>query len=122
MVHDITPNAQEYYFSSEKCFITELSNSEDDKEMSIAKARVRPGITTCWHRLRGTTERYLILSGCGFVEVGESYSRNVTEGGVVVIPPMTRQRITNTGEEDLIFLVICSPRFLPEVYESLEQD
>ena len=29
------------------------------------------------------------------------------------------QRITNTGEDDLIFLAICSPRFVPDAYEPL---
>jgi mannose-6-phosphate isomerase-like protein (cupin superfamily) len=26
------------------------------------------------------------------------------------------QRVTNTGEEDLVFLAICTPRFRPENY------
>jgi hypothetical protein len=30
---------------------------------------------------------------------------------------MTRQRIHNPGPDDLVFLVICTPRFLPENYE-----
>jgi len=30
-----------------------------------------------------------------------------------------RQRISNIGTNDLIFLAICNPRFTPECYESL---
>jgi oxalate decarboxylase/phosphoglucose isomerase-like protein (cupin superfamily) len=41
-------------------------------------------------------------------------------GDVVLIPPMCRQRITNTGSEDLIFLAICTPRFSNDVYEDIE--
>jgi oxalate decarboxylase/phosphoglucose isomerase-like protein (cupin superfamily) len=33
---------------------------------------------------------------------------------------MCRQRITNTGVDDLVFLAICSPRFSQDVYEDVE--
>lgn len=106
----------EYYFQ-EGCYITEWSNSSDDPDVSVAKARVRPGETTRWHRLLETTERYVLLSGQGLVEVGDMPPTPVSVGDVVVVAPMVRQRITNTGEEDLVFLAICSPRFLPENYQ-----
>ncbi|MFT7559723.1 MAG: mannose-6-phosphate isomerase-like protein (cupin superfamily) [Flavobacteriales bacterium] len=101
----------EYFFDVEGCYITELSNSSDDPDLSIAQARVAPGVTTRWHRLENTTERYCILSGMGIVEVGASLPKEVVAGDVVVIPPMERQRITNCGKEDLVFLAICTPRF-----------
>ncbi len=40
--------SQEYYFD-EGCFITELSNTTDDAQVSIARARVETGKTTKWH-------------------------------------------------------------------------
>jgi hypothetical protein len=33
---------------------------------------------------------------------------------------MCRQRISNLGDDDLLFLAICTPRFEPGCYESLE--
>jgi len=111
---------QEYFFAAEGCYITELSNTPNDPDVSIARARVEPGVTTAWHRLTGVTERYCILSGTGLAEVGDEPAVNVRSGDVVVIAPMQRQRITNTGEEDLIFLAICNPRFTQECYEHLE--
>ncbi len=108
------------FYTDEKCFITELSNSPGDEEVSIARARVEPGVTTRWHRLEETTERYVILSGAGLVEVGDLPPATVGPGDVVIIPPYVRQRITNTGSEQLIFLAICSPRFRPEVYEDVD--
>ena len=106
--------AKEFYIS-EKCQITELSNSPDDPETPIARARVKPGMTTRWHWLEGTTERYYIISGLGVVEVGALPPQRVNAGDVVRIPPMCRQRITNTGPEDLVFLSICPPRFSQDV-------
>lgn len=108
------------YFFREGCFITELSNGEHDPAVSMARARVEPGRTTAWHALRDTVERYLVLDGHGLVEVGDLQPRTVGPGDVVLIPPGCRQRITNTGHGDLIFLAVCSPRFTPEAYVHLE--
>ncbi len=112
---------QEYY-TSERCYITELSNTPEDRQASIVRARVEPGVTTRWHRLRGTFERYYILSGRGRAEVGDLAPREIGPGDIVLIPPMRRQRITNTCSEDLIFLAICTPRFTIDVYEDIDSE
>lgn len=119
IVHnDATP---EYYFE-ERCHISEWWNSPTDRDASIVTARVPPGVTTRLHRLKGTTERYVILEGEGRVEVGELVPETVTRGDVVIIPPGTPQRITNTGGSNLSFLAICTPRFTPDIYEDIESD
>ena len=114
-------NACNEFYMAEGCYITELWNTAQDPGVSIARARVEPGVTTRWHRLIAVTERYCILSGRGSVEVGESLPRVMAAGDTVLIAPMQRQRITNVGAEDLIFLAICTPRFSNEAYEDLEQ-
>ena len=106
--------------TEERCYILELSNSADDPQASIARARVLPGMTTRWHRLRDIAERYVLLEGRGEVEIGELAAQMVSVGDVVRIPPGCRQRIRNTGEVDLIFLAICTPRFEWSAYEDLE--
>ena len=110
---------REYYFR-EGCHINELSNSPGDESVSIARARVAPGSTTRWHRLSGIVERYVILEGRGRVGLGDLPAEPVGPGDVVVIPPGTPQRITCEGPQELVFLAICSPRFVPEAYEDLE--
>jgi oxalate decarboxylase/phosphoglucose isomerase-like protein (cupin superfamily) len=85
-------------YIDEGCFILELSNTPDDPAVSIARARVPRGVTTRWHRVKDTAERY-----------------------VVFIPPSARQRIANIGDTDLIFLAICTPRFVPAAYEAAER-
>lgn len=108
------------FYTPEKCFIIELSNASDDPDVSVARARVLQGVTTRWHRLVGTIERYVILEGNGRVEVGDVPPQDVGAGDVVVIPALCRQRVTNIGQKDLIFLAICTPRFRPESYEDIE--
>ncbi|MDA8402777.1 MAG: cupin domain-containing protein [Desulfobacteraceae bacterium] len=108
------------FYTSEKCHIIELINTPDDPDISIARARVAPGVTTRWHRLAGITERYVILEGTGRMEAGNLPPQDVSAFDAVRIPPACPQRITNTGREDLIFLAICTPRFQPEAYEDID--
>ncbi len=119
IIHNKTDS--EYYFE-ERCFITEFLNSPSDKEVSIARARVEPGVTTRRHRLKDVTERYIILEGKGRVEVGQLAPTEVSPGDVVIIPPGTPQRITNIGDSDLIFLAVCTPRFTQSAYEDIDSD
>jgi len=105
----LRPEAE--YFFEEGCYILELLNDPADPDASVARARVPPGTTTRWHRLRGTAERYVILEGEGIVSIGDHPPVKVRSGDAVLIAPMTRQRIHNTGATDLVFLAICTPRF-----------
>lgn len=120
MVPTILPFAPSVeYEHPEGCHILELSNGPHDPALSIARARVPAGGTTRWHRLVGTTERYVVLEGRGRVEVGDLPPREVGPGDVVLIPPGCRQRIANSGTADLVFLALCTPRFTPAAYEDL---
>ncbi len=112
-------DAEEFYLDH-GCHIRELSSTSNDEAVSIARARVEPGVTTRWHRLQGIVERYLILAGEGVVEVGDLDPTSVTAGDTVIIPPDCPQRIQNTDERDLLFLAICSPRFDPAAYLDTE--
>lgn len=114
------PDPASEYFTAENCHILELSNSADDAAVSIARARVAAGVTTRWHCLHGTIERYVILQGRGSVEVGDSPAEIVTAGDVVYIPADCRQRIRNVGATELTFLAICTPRYVQRAYEDLE--
>ncbi len=114
------PPAVPEVYTAERCHIAELANRPGDPDCSIARARVEPGVTTCWHRLAGVTERYVILAGRGRAEIGDRPPQDVGPGDVLLIPAGARQRIANTGKNDLVFLAVCTPRFQPDCYESLE--
>ena len=116
----IPGSEREEYWFREGCYITEWSNSDADPDVSVARARVEAGRTTRWHRLNAITERYVIIEGRGRAEVGDE-ARDVQPGDVVVIAPGLAQRITNTGNTDLIFLAICTPRFRPENYSEIPE-
>ena len=117
--------SQEYWFE-EGCHITEWLNSPEDPGLSVARARVTPGVTTRLHRLAGIAERYVVLEGEGRVELvgpdsamasADHYVSDIEPGDVVVIPPGVAQRVTNIGQADLVFLALCTPRFTRAAYE-----
>ena len=117
-IHRYEPGHE--YFTHERCYINELVNVAEPESLSVARARVEPGITTQWHQLTGVTERYVIREGRGRVELGDLPSAEVGPGDVVSIPAGVRQRITNIGLDDLVFLCLCTPRFTPDCYRNLE--
>jgi len=98
--------------------IRELANTPAIGAFSLAEARVAPGVTTELHRL-SVDEWYVISEGAGLVEVGGETAA-VGPGDVVAIPAGAHQRITSTGDAELVFLCVCLPRFTPDCYEPLE--
>ncbi|HUV21236.1 MAG TPA: cupin domain-containing protein [Gammaproteobacteria bacterium] len=113
-------DSSQEYETAERCHITEIANDAGDESLSIARARVDVGVTTAWHRLHGTGERYIIVSGAGLVEVEGIEATAVGPGDVVRIPPGKAQRIANTGNRQLIFYAVCTPPFTEQVYINLE--
>jgi len=115
------PQESEEYLTDEGCHILETWNRLDDSAVSIARARVEPGVATRLHRLEGIAERYVIIEGRGRVEVDTLPPSLVAPGDVVYIPSGCSQRIVNLGDTDLVFLAVCTPRFIPDAYEDVER-
>ena len=80
-----------------------------------------PGVQTQLHSL-AVAERYLIEQGEGLMELDGGEAVRVRVGDSVLIPAGCAQRITSVGKVDLLFLCVCTPRFLPEHYTNLELD
>lgn len=108
------------FATEERCHILEWWNDPTDQDVSIARARVAPGVTTALHRV-SVHERYLILEGTGRARIGDLEPSEVRPGDVVVIPAGVAQQITNIGDVDLVFACVCTPRFRPESYEPIDE-
>ena len=107
------------FYTRERCFITELLNDEADPDVSLARCRVEPGVTTELHRL-SVAERYVVIDGQGLMHVGEATPYPIGAGDTVFIPAGESQQVNNTGEADLVFFCVCTPRFTADSYQSLE--
>lgn len=112
-------NPGEEVWTVERCYITELVNTASQPEVSLARTRVEPGVTTQLHQL-SVHEWYVIESGHGLMRVGDEPPYPVGPGDTVTIPKHAAQQITNAGYEDLRFLCVCTPKFSQECYTSLE--
>jgi len=110
---------KEEFPTPELCSILENWSEAEKPDVSIARARVEKGITTKLHYLKGVDEIYLIVHGEGLVKVGSLDPAEVAKGDLVYIPAGIHQQISNTGNSDLIFYCICTPRFIPECYVSV---
>ncbi len=111
------------YLTPERCFIYESCGiSTQDSAVSIARARVEPGVTTKTHHLDGVQEIYLITEGQGKVKIEGLKPTEVKEGDTVVIPAGKKQRITNIGKTDLIFYCVCTPAFTENCYHDDEAE
>ena len=106
-------------WTEERCFIRELLNTSESPNVSLAIARVEPGVTTQLHALSGIRETYIIRKGKGIVEVDGS-EIPVGFNDRVFIEENIPQRISNVGNEDLEFYCLCTPRFRSENYRNLE--
>ena len=107
------------FWTDERCYITELCNQPLLPAASLAIARVEPGVTTQLHSLTGITETYIVIEGSGAMELeGDRFT--IEPGDQVVISPGTPQRITALGDSMLRFYCLCTPRFTPDTYVSLE--
>jgi mannose-6-phosphate isomerase-like protein (cupin superfamily) len=112
-------NESNEFYTEERCHILELLNDPKiNDQLSIARARVSPGVTSALHSLDGL-ELYYILEGKGIVEI-DGVKSPIGPGQIAYIKKDQTQRITNVGEQDLVFLCICQPRFKPQSYKSLE--
>jgi mannose-6-phosphate isomerase-like protein (cupin superfamily) len=109
----VKSNIPNEYLTPERCFIAE---NFSDKDVSIARATVKPGITTKAHHLKKIQEIYIITAGEGKVTFSSLEPTNVTVVDVIVIPAGISQKITNIGQTDLVFYCVCTPRFTEECY------
>ncbi len=80
---------------------------------SLAEATVEPGGATTEHFHRASEEIYLFTQGMGRMRLGTEEA-DVRAGDAVVIPPGTRHKLFNTGEEPLVLLCCCAPAYAHE--------
>lgn len=105
--------------TAERCYIGEIINDDAWPSFSLARCRVEPDVTTQLHAL-SVLEFYIVKQGRGRMRVGDDPPFEIGPGDTVTIPQHAAQNVTNTGDVDLVFLCLCTPRFSPYCYTSLE--
>ncbi|MCH7503985.1 MAG: cupin domain-containing protein, partial [Proteobacteria bacterium] len=80
--------------TGERCYITEFINDPGTPEVSVARYRVEPGVTTQLHSL-SVIEWYIVESGHGEMRLGDDPPLRLSPGDTVMIPAGAEQQITN---------------------------
>jgi mannose-6-phosphate isomerase-like protein (cupin superfamily) len=107
--------------SRDGCRLRQLFNPlEDDLELgySFAIARLNPGESASLHRLK-SSEVYYILTGRGELDIDQD-TVQVQPGQAIYVPPGAKQRIRNTGQDELGFICIVDPAWRTEDEEIIE--
>jgi mannose-6-phosphate isomerase-like protein (cupin superfamily) len=80
------------------------------RKQSLAEARLPVGAATREHFHRQTEEIYFITHGRGRLRVAGT-ERVVGPGDAIALPPGTRHKVWNTGDEPLRLLCCCVPPY-----------
>ena len=80
------------------------------RNQSLAEARVPVGGSTLEHYHAKTEEIYYITAGAGRMRIGNE-TRDVKPGDAIAIPPGSRHKIWNAGDETLRLLCCCAPAY-----------
>ncbi len=113
----------EEFVAGDGCSLRETLHPDKQElalRYSLAHATVAPGATTLAHRLR-TSEVYFIIQGTGRMHIDSEIS-DVGPNDTIYIPPHATQYISNTGQEDLIFICIVDPAWRKEDEEVLREE
>jgi mannose-6-phosphate isomerase-like protein (cupin superfamily) len=85
----------------------------DSRAHSLAQIVIPPGKASRKHYHPVAEESYTVLSGTARMEMdGETAVLNPGDS-VIILPPQVHQ-IFNTGENDLVLLVVCAPAWTPD--------
>ena len=80
------------------------------RNQSLAEARVPVGASTQEHCHVRTEEIYYFTHGTGRIRIGGE-TRDVRAGDAIAIPPGSRHKLWNTGNETLCLLCCCAPAY-----------
>jgi len=80
------------------------------RHQSLTEARVPVGASTQEHYHAKTEEIYYITHGAGRIRIaGET--RDVKPGDAIAIPPGSKHKLWNTGNEPLRLMCCCAPAY-----------
>jgi mannose-6-phosphate isomerase-like protein (cupin superfamily) len=80
------------------------------RNQSLAEARIPVGASTQEHYHVQTEEIYYITHGAGRICINGD-TRDVKPGDAIAIPPGSKHKLWNTGNEPLRLLCCCAPAY-----------
>ena len=82
----------------------------DARNLLITWTVVAPRGQQRGHSHTGSEQAYIFIQGTGRMQVGDE-KEFVGPGELVYVPPGTLHSVTNTGDDNLVFITAASPPF-----------
>ncbi|MBN2754404.1 MAG: HAD-IIIA family hydrolase [Candidatus Goldbacteria bacterium] len=89
--------------------ITDTTNAPV-KNVTLAEASLKPGLSTIGHKHIKTEEIYYFTAGSGIMTIADKTFK-VEKGDSVLIPPGTYHKVKNTGRGALKIICACAPPY-----------
>ncbi|MEN8257132.1 MAG: cupin domain-containing protein [Thermodesulfobacteriota bacterium] len=83
---------------------------QDNKKISVAEARIKPGMKTEPHYHKKSEEVYVVMAGKGLLRI-EDKRYEIEKGVSIVIMPGQVHGLENTNNEDLVVMCCCAPAY-----------
>lgn len=100
-----TSNAEHYLWGGD-CDGWHLLHRND---LSVIQERVPPGRSEVRHYHNLSRQFFYILEGTGTMTIGEE-TVSLHKGEGIEIPPQVPHQFRNESEEDVVFLVVSTPK------------
>ncbi len=103
------------FIGQDKALVKEIASPRNTgmKNQSVAEVTIKPGDSVLEHYHIRSEELFYILEGEGLMTV-EGESGSVGKGDAVAVFPGMAHKVKNTGDNDLVMLVMCSPSYCDE--------
>jgi len=109
---EVTPFATEHGESIQE-LIGRAAVNAPSHQHSVALITIPPGKASLLHYHPQAEESYTILQGEARVQLGAEEG-SLTAGHSILIPATMQHKISNHGDQDLVFLAICIPAWEPD--------
>lgn len=114
--------AEKHFTVCDLCSLAEVLHPDREElpydSYSLSHAVLAAGGETLSHRLRSSSETYVILGGIGRLFIGGE-TVELKRGVCAVVPPAVLQHVKNDGETELEFLCLVTPPWRAEDEEIL---
>ena len=80
-----------------------------EARVTITRVTMDPGATSARHSHAGAEQTWLVERGRGTLLLEDGGSDDIQAGDVIITPPGGVHGVTNTGDEQLVYLSVTTP-------------
>jgi mannose-6-phosphate isomerase-like protein (cupin superfamily) len=91
----------------------DFENILDEDYCKVKKILIKPGQAPSYQYHHKRSEVYVIVQGSALIKLNDE-EKKYTVGDTIVVPVLTKHRVFNVGQEDLIFIEVQHGEYFGE--------